>query len=144
VSVLASGSAELRIDKREGGGVPPAGFTVTVALVWTLRSETPAAVTVTVVLVVTAGAVKRPLLEIVPTLADQVTLVLLKFRRVSENCCVPFEEIVALRGEMERLAGGGPLARCVENPQDAVNPMSQTSKTVRMSECARGSAVVNF
>jgi hypothetical protein len=139
--VVAVGSAEVRIDK--GGGVPPTGLTVTVAVARTLLSEKLVAVTVTVLLV-TPGAVKRPLLEIVPALADQVTFTLLEFRIVAENCCVLLEETVALLGEMAMLAGCTVLAPRVDNPQDAVNPVSPKSKAVRMRSSVPGFAVANF
>jgi hypothetical protein len=140
--VVAVGSAEVRIDK--GGGVPPTALTVTVAVARTLLSEKLAAVTVTVVLLVTPGAVKRPLLEIVPALADQVTFTLLEFRIVAENCCVLLEETVALLGEMAMLAGCTVLAPCVDNPQDAVNPVNPKSKAVRMRSSVPAFAVANF
>jgi hypothetical protein len=57
-----------------------------------------AAVTVTIVEEVTVGATKRPLLEIVPLLACQVTAVLLVEVKVAENCCFPPEEMVAVSG----------------------------------------------
>ena len=44
------------------------------------------AVTVTLVLLVTLGAVNRPPVEIVPALADQVTAVLLVPCTVAVNC----------------------------------------------------------
>jgi hypothetical protein len=62
-------------------------------------SATFVAVTVTVVDAVTEGAVNRPLLEMVPELACQVTAVLLVEVRVAENCCLLPEEIVAVAGE---------------------------------------------
>ena len=57
------------------------------------------AVTVTFVEEFTDGAVNRPLVEIVPAVACQVTAVLLVEVMVAENCCVPPEEIVAVAGE---------------------------------------------
>jgi hypothetical protein len=46
------------------------------------------------------GAVKRPLVEIDPALARQVTAVLLVEVKVAENCCLLPEEIVAVAGEI--------------------------------------------
>ena len=46
------------------------------------------AVTVTVVVAVTLGAVNKPVDEIVPLEADQVTAVVEVLFRVAENCCV--------------------------------------------------------
>ena len=59
------------------------------------------AVIVTGVLLVTLGAVKNPLFEIVPALADQVTAVLADpvMRAVNCNCCS--DDRVALPGESE-------------------------------------------
>jgi hypothetical protein len=56
------------------------------------------AVIITFVDAVTVGATKRPLFEIVPTLADQFTAVLLVEVSVAENCCLPPETIVVLEG----------------------------------------------
>jgi len=53
--------------------VDPEGLTATPALAFFVVSATLVAVTVTFVLVVTAGAVKRPLLETVPPVEVQVT-----------------------------------------------------------------------
>ena len=47
------------------------------------------AVTVAVVLVVTAGAVYIPELEILPALVDQVTALVEASLTVAANCCVP-------------------------------------------------------
>jgi hypothetical protein len=47
-----------------------------------------------------AGAVKRPLDETVPAVADQVTAVLLEPLTVAVNCCVPLVRIEAEMGEM--------------------------------------------
>jgi hypothetical protein len=53
--------------------VDPEGLTATPALAFFVASATLVAVTVTFVLVVTAGAVKSPLLETVPPVEVQVT-----------------------------------------------------------------------
>jgi hypothetical protein len=50
---------------------------------------------------VTAGAVKTPLLVIVPADADQATLVFEVPETLAENCCVPPETTVALDGLIE-------------------------------------------
>jgi len=62
------------------------------------------------VLLLTIGATKAPLLEIVPTLADQVTAVLAVPLVWAVNCCCPCEAMVTLLGEMESPAPG-PMAR---------------------------------
>jgi hypothetical protein len=62
-------------------------------------SATLVAVTVALVEELTDGAVNRPLVEIVPALACQVTAVLLVEVKVAENCCLPPEAIVAVAGE---------------------------------------------
>ncbi len=59
------------------------------------------AVTVTVVLELTVGAVKSPEVEIDPAVADQVTAVFVEPVTVAVNCRVPAEETVAEVGEME-------------------------------------------
>jgi hypothetical protein len=135
--VVAAGSADVTIDKG-GGVVPLAGFTVTVAFACTLLFATLTAITVTGAMLVTQGAVKRPRLEMVPALVHQITLVLLEFWTVAENCWVPFAVTVALLGEMEMVACAvvDAVALPMENPQDAANPVSPISKTVRMRPCA--------
>ncbi len=66
--------------------VDPVGFTATVALAFFVLFALLVAVTVTFVLALTVGAVKRPLLEIVPELEAQVTPVLVDPTTVAENC----------------------------------------------------------
>jgi len=56
------------------------------------------AVMVTYDIVETAGAVSTPMLEIEPELVDHSTAALLVPLTVAENCCVPPEETVALKG----------------------------------------------
>jgi hypothetical protein len=63
---------------------------------------------ITEVLLVTLGAVKTPLLEIVPGLADQVTAVFALPLILAENCCCPCEGTVAVPGEIE-IAGAEAL-----------------------------------
>ena len=63
------------------------------------------AVTVTAVLLLTAGAVNIPALEMLPAVADQVTVVLLVPCTVAANCCVLPEVRVELVGETVRLIG---------------------------------------
>ena len=77
------------------------GVTVTVAAACKLGLAALVAVMVTEVLLVTLGAVKAPLLEIVPALADQVTDVFAVPLMLAVNCCCPFEAMVALLGEIE-------------------------------------------
>jgi len=57
------------------------------------------ALTVTEVLAVTVGAVKNPLLVIVPLEADQVTAVLEVLLTVAANCLVNPEVVVTVAGE---------------------------------------------
>jgi len=57
-------------------------------------SATLMAVTVAVVAIFTTGAANKPVLEIVPAVADQVTATLLVLRTVAVNCAVPPEETV--------------------------------------------------
>jgi hypothetical protein len=65
------------------------GFTVTLACADFVVSATLVAFTVIVVVVVTLGAVNKPLLEIVPPVAAQVTLVFDVLLTMAPNCCVP-------------------------------------------------------
>jgi hypothetical protein len=51
------------------------------------------------VLLLTTGAVKLPLLEMVPAVADQVTAVFEVPVTLAVNCCTPREAIVVLPGE---------------------------------------------
>jgi len=62
------------------------GFTTTIALAFFEVFALLVAVTVRLVLVVTVGAVKRPLVEIVPADDVQVTAVLVEPRTVALNC----------------------------------------------------------
>ena len=110
------------------------------------------AVTVTVAeLGTTPGAVYRPELEIVPTVAlppvasftCQVTAVLLVFCTVAVNCCVPPTATVADVGEIMTLTGTGVCV--VETPaqpksSNALNPIatSQTQDASRpIAFCSR-------
>lgn len=63
-----------------------AGFTVTLALALFVESAELVAVTVTIVFVVTEGALNIPVPEIVPALEDHVTDVLLVPWTVATNC----------------------------------------------------------
>ena len=65
------------------------------------------AVTVTVVLAPTAGAEKRPELEIDPAVADQATAVLVEPVTVAVNCCVAAEATEAEAGDIETATGEG-------------------------------------
>jgi hypothetical protein len=85
--------------------VPAGAFTVTVALAYLVGSATLVAVTVTVVIAVTAGALNNPVLLTVPAVADHVTAVLLVFVTWAENCWLPPETTVAVVGETETLTG---------------------------------------
>ena len=74
---------------------------MTVALADFEVDATLIAVTVTVVVVDTTGAVNKPVLEIVPALADQVTAWFEVLATVAVNCCVPPEALVTKVGETE-------------------------------------------
>ena len=78
------------------------GVTFTVAEACRLFPFAPAAVTVTLVSVFTSGAVKRPLLEIVPAVAVQTTAVSLVPVMLAVNCSFASEATVALLGEIAR------------------------------------------
>ncbi len=69
------------------------------------------AVTVTVVVETTDGAVKSPLLEIVPAEDAHVTAVFVEPLTVATNCCVVPEDSVSLVGviEMDTPAGAAAL-----------------------------------
>ena len=91
----AAGRAEVAIAKEAWG------VTATVAAACELGLAALVAVMVTEVLLVTLGAVKAPLLEIVPVLADQVTDVFAVPLILAVNCCCPCEVMVVLLGEIE-------------------------------------------
>ena len=77
--------------------------TVTVALAIFVVSAALVARTVTVMAAVTLGAVKLPVLEMLPALADQVTPVLLVPWTLAENCWAAPDATLALVGETEML-----------------------------------------
>jgi hypothetical protein len=79
------------------------GFTATVALDFLVVSAALVAVTVTLLVLLTLGAVNNPPVETAPDEADQVTAVLLVPWTVAENCCVFPEVKVVLVGEIETL-----------------------------------------
>jgi hypothetical protein len=64
---------------------------------------------VTELLLVTLGATKAPLLEIVPVLADQVTAVFGVPLNLAVNCCCPSEIRLAMLGEIEIVAPVSPV-----------------------------------
>jgi hypothetical protein len=100
------------------------------------------AVTVTAVAVVTEGAVNRPLVEIVPALAHQFTVVPFAYWTTAENCCVWFEVTVALVGEIEMLGCRAiPFVFPVEKPQDDVNAVRAMSRSARLRPCTGRPAV---
>ena len=81
---------------------------VTVADADLVGSATLVTVTVTGVVLVTDGAVKRPPLEMVPPLAVQFTAGSLLPETLSVNCMVPPEPTVAVIGEiLMETAGAG-------------------------------------
>lgn len=75
------------------------GITDTVAVADLVGSATLVAVTETTVTLVTDGAVNKPLLEIVPLVVDQVTLVSLELVTVAVNCCVSAEKTLGFVGD---------------------------------------------
>jgi hypothetical protein len=81
----------------DGGGLLTT--TLTDATAFLVGSAALVAATVADIDVLTLGAVKTPLLEIVPALADQITPFLLVPLTVAVNCCVPPETTVAVAGE---------------------------------------------
>jgi hypothetical protein len=62
---------------------------VTAVLAWAALSATLLAVTVIGFAVLLAGAVNKPLAEMLPALADQVTAVLLVLLTAAANCTFP-------------------------------------------------------
>src|SRR5215469_8519806 len=74
-------------------------LTATVALAFFEVLAALVAVTVTFVALDTLGAANKPLLEIAPADAVQVTPVLVVPWTVAENCCVPAEVKFALLGD---------------------------------------------
>lgn len=100
---MADGSEEVVMVKGETVGVDAS--TVTLALAMALVLTVLTAVTVTAVLLETAGAVYRPALEIVPLEACQVTLLLLVPCTDALNCCEPPEGTEATLGETATLTG---------------------------------------
>ena len=73
---------------------------MTVADADLVESATLVTLTVTVVTLVTEGAVKRPVAETFPALAVQLAVVFVLPVTVSVNCLVPPELTVAVVGEM--------------------------------------------
>jgi len=79
------------------------GFTVTLALDFLVESAALVAVTITLVLPVTVGAVNNPPLEMLPEVADHVTAVLLVPCTAALNCWVLPDVRVALPGDTATL-----------------------------------------
>ena len=76
------------------------GSTVTVAVADAAELALLVAFTVTVFVVVTDGAVKNPVLLMVPADADQETLLFVDVLvTVAVNCCIPLEYNVVRAGE---------------------------------------------
>ncbi len=105
------------------------GVTTIAALACFLESARLVTVTVTMVFVLTLGAVKRPFPETVPALAHQVTAVLPVLRTVAANCCVPADETFALLGEIEMLTGER-LTSGTTTMASCLWPLAATSLTV--------------
>jgi hypothetical protein len=83
-----------------------AGVTTTVAAECLVVSAVLVAVTVTLVLLFTAGAVNMPPPETAPAVEDQVTAVLLVPCTVAANCWVLPDATLALFGETATLTVG--------------------------------------
>jgi len=81
---------------KNGGG----GLTVTDAFAYTLVLAKLVTRTVTSLVAVTEGAVKSPVLVMVPALDDHFTEVLVVPPTVAVNCCVPLETKVTVVGEI--------------------------------------------
>jgi len=81
------------------GETATGGVTVTTAEPDLVESAELVALTLTVVVTVTAGAVNNPEEDIVPAVVFQVTPVFLVPVTVAVNCCVPPEVTVAVGGE---------------------------------------------
>jgi hypothetical protein len=87
------------------------------------------------VLPVTLGAVKAPLLEIAPTLADQFTLVSAVPLIWAVNCCCPCEVMVVLLGEMESLVGEALAATTI---CAGLEPYSSRDPEAPAADCVTG------
>jgi hypothetical protein len=92
-----------------------AGSTVTAAVADFVGSATLVAVTETVVVVVTLGAVNMPWPEIVPFVADQVTPLRLVLVTVALKGCVSREFKVALVGLIDTLTAGVTVTTAIAN-----------------------------
>jgi len=102
---VLSGPEALEVD---GAGETVGGLTTTLARALFVGSATLVAVTVALVELVTVGAVNKPLLEIEPALADQVTDVFELFVTDAENCSVPEATRLVEAGDTEiPIANGG-------------------------------------
>ena len=86
--------------------------------------------TVTFIAEVDDGAVKRPVFEMVPAEADQLTAVFVEPPMVAVNCSVPPEETVALVGAIDTETAVG--AAVAEIVQEAVAVWLLLSYTVRI------------
>ena len=82
---------------------PDGGATEMDALAYFVESATLVAVTVTLVVAETVGAVKSPAVETDPALVDHETEVLVEPCTLAANCCVFPEVKLALEGETEML-----------------------------------------
>lgn len=133
----AAGRAEVAIARETGGMTVIVAEACELALATTgsLMITGPAplvAVTTTGTLLVTLGAVKNPLLEIVPALTDQVTAVFGVPLTLAVNCNCSCDARVALPGESESMAAEGlvVLALCEEAPHAAVRPVRQSKSEI--------------
>jgi len=92
--------------------------TETVAVDALVGSAALVAVTTTLVVLETVGAVNRPVLETVPAVVDHFTAVLLVPCTVALNCCWPAELRLTVKGDTATLipvpdtTGGGVVVPC--------------------------------
>ena len=103
VLTCAPGTEVVAIARVLGVGVLVAGPTETLALAFLVESAALVAVTVTLVLAETLGAVNIPADEMEPALADQLTDVLVVPWTLAANCCVLPEPMLAADGDTETL-----------------------------------------
>src|ERR1035438_1293068 len=86
---------------------------------------------ITCVMLATSGAVKNPLLEMVPAVADQVTAVFEVLLSRAVNCSCSIDATVAAPGEIESALGAAPdvpAALGKAAPHAAVRPERHNRK----------------
>jgi len=129
--MLASAAAREEVATAKGAR----GVTVTVAAACELALATLVAVMITEVLLVTGGAVKSPLLEMVPALADQVTDVSAVPLMLALKCWCPFEGVVVLLGEIEVVMPELPLETTIRMEFEPYRTELVPYSFCRGSEC---------